>query len=851
MYIEIKNSGFRYENKEDEASQKAYDESSYGFLYQRALSGSETDDLALSFLDRIAKYAIDAIAKCPDIEFTREKAEPLFDEDELLALVESRPFMNGGQFATVAWCKEMVQNILLPFRTQIISYGGTIESYFAMHDAKISVANRIYFHLVENKQGDNPFAFLVTYASEEGRHIPLGVSLKAYKNDEKTLLALLSPIARIAENSRFIATLEESGELFKPISLTAEEAYQFLTEIPVYESAGVYCRIPNFWKQKNKNTHVSAKVGNNRPSIFTLDAILEYEPEIIVGGVKLTKNELKALLESAGGLRLIKGKWVEVDHEKLAMLLSQYETIESGAGLSLLDAMKREMGIGKSDSTIEISNGAWLEKLRLSLLNPTKLAPSVLPQTFKGSLRPYQSEGFSYLNMMSDYNLGACLADDMGLGKTVQVIAHIGTVLKDKEKVLLIVPTSLTGNWEKEFSKFLPSIVPVLLTGPSKNTNEISLEDGGVYITTYPLLSKLLNVRAVNWDLVVLDEAQAIKNNGTAQTKAVKAIKSKKRIAMTGTPVENSTADLWSLFDFLNPGLLGTRTEFQKYTNLLEGNHSYAPLRKVLSPFILRRMKTDKSIISDLPDKIEEKEYPLLSKIQEKLYSSTVASLVEKLQKTDDEGIARKGIVLSSIMQLKQICNHPCQYSGDVESAYKKDDSGKFLLLEEISKSIYERHERMLVFTQFTEVIPALDALLFSVFNQKGLILHGGVKAKDRTALVTTFNDEHYCPYMILSLKAGGIGLNLTAANHVVHFDRWWNPAVENQATDRAFRIGQKKDVVVHTFITKGTIEEKIDELLESKKELSNSILSSSGEGWITELSNDEILSLVRLEGVV
>jgi Superfamily II DNA/RNA helicases, SNF2 family len=850
MFITIAEHGYTLDAPNECEYQKEYDADSAAFVYHLALKGTIIDDLSLSFLISIASRAIEHIVCQVDVEVKRDEVDVSFGDEEISRIIDSRPFLIGDSFVTHSWCEEMLLSFVDVFRREIKTHKGTVESYFASASDSFHVANRIFFHLVENRNGESPFAFLATYANSSKRHIPLSASLEEFKNDTKGLLALLTPLSRISEESGFISSLIDSGELFHPISLSAEEAYTFLREIPIYEKSGVYCRIPNFWKKGYRSASVSATVGPKNKSHFGLGAIMSFNPGFVLSGVEFSREEILELLSQKQGLRLIKGRWIEVDHEKLRALLERSDELD-GEEFSFQDILQLEMGLkGKKDADLEISNSAFVNSLMKNLRNPASLERPILPSTFNGTLRGYQTDGVAYLDAMAQYRLGACLADDMGLGKTIQVICHIGQLLeKEGGRVLLIVPVSLVGNWEKEFERFLPSVKPIILTGQSKVVKGMDLSCSGVYITTYSLLSKLENVKSVLWDLSVIDEAQAIKNSSSAMSRAVRSIKAKERIALTGTPVENRVGDLWSLFDYLNPGLLGTKKEFNVYSKNLAESGSYAPLRKVISPFILRRMKSDKSIIPDLPDKIEEKAYPVLTPLQRELYASTVDTLAEKLEEEDSE-IARKGLVLSTLMKLKQICNHPSQYSGDSLSGYEEEQSGKFLLLREIASSIFSRHERVLVFTQFKEVIPALDALLASVFGEKGLIIHGDVKAEERTALVERFNAPHYCPYMILSLKAGGVGLNLQAANHVIHFDRWWNPAVENQATDRAYRIGQRKNVVVHTFITKGTIEENIDTLLEEKKELANSLLSSAGESWITEMSNKEIIRLCTLEGV-
>jgi non-specific serine/threonine protein kinase len=485
---------------------------------------------------------------------------------------------------------------------------------------------------------------------------------------------------------------------------------------------------------------------------------------------------------------------------------------------------------------------------------------------------------------MSQYGFGACLADDMGLGKTVQMIAFLehfrlnrrgqtysnngGQLLMENEgqtlsysggqtlsynggQTLLVLPASLIGNWQKEIEKFAPEMpYQILHKSDLKGQGKLEINEGKfLYITTYGMAVKMEALRQRHWDLLILDEAQAIKNPGTKQTKAIKAIPAGMRIAMTGTPIENRLSDLWSLFDFLNQGLLGTTKEFAEFgKKLSEETMGYTKLRRMIQPFILRRLKTDKTIIADLPDKLEMNAYAGLSKKQVLLYKKLVDDVKEKLETA--EGIERKGLVLASLMKLKQICNHPDQYLGQED--FKPEHSGKFEHLRELCETIHEKRERVLIFTQFREMTEPLSGFLKEIFGKEGLVLHGGTPVKRRSEMVEQFNGEHYVPYMVLSLKAGGVGLNLTAANHVIHFDRWWNPAVENQATDRAFRIGQTKNVMVHKMVTKGTIEEKIDAIIEEKQKLSGELLQgTSGEQWITEYSNEALMAMLSLESEI
>jgi non-specific serine/threonine protein kinase len=519
-----------------------------------------------------------------------------------------------------------------------------------------------------------------------------------------------------------------------------------------------------------------------------------------------------------------------------------------------------ELGISESvplvsGDAVQVTNGQWLKSVRDRLSDPAALESRDPGDGFEADLRHYQRLGFNWLASMRSFGFGALLADDMGLGKTVQILALLNYMRQNGGlSALLVIPASLIGNWRREIARFAPNVTYAVLhslkgakKGEAKDGKTAELDENtDLFITTYGMALRLECLKERKWDLIVLDEAQAIKNPSAGQTKAVKQLKASFKIAMTGTPIENKLGDLWSIFDFLNAGLLGSEKEFSRYVKTVKESGSYAKLRGVVSPFILRRLKTDKSIINDLPDKVEIKAYTALATKQALLYKNLAKDLERKLETVDGKGIERKGIVLAAIMKFKQICNHPDQYLG--QSLFKHSESGKFDKLREICETVYEKRERVLVFTQFKEMAKPLADFLETVFERQGLVLHGGTAVKKRAELVEKFNGEEYAPFMVLSLKAGGVGLNLTSANHVVHFDRWWNPAVENQATDRAFRIGQAKNVMVHKFITSGTIEEKIDAMIEDKQKMAGDIVAASGEGWITEMSNAELMKLFTLE---
>ncbi|MFL0195734.1 DEAD/DEAH box helicase [Clostridium sp. WILCCON 0269] len=817
---------------------------------------------SISFLYFVANKLIMKLSRQSDIEFTREAAELSLDYEELDEIKNRVPFAIGIEFINDKWISFIWEKIIDVYKRQISNYNGTVKDFLIERNTNINIVGRVFFHLVESKEEDYPFAFLATYSTEnktaglhKAKHMPLKNALLEYKEDKEKLLQLMSTISKAADKSNFISELMESGELFSPLKFSRKEAYTILKEIPIYEEAGIMCRIPNWWKKKSNSLRLSISIGEKEPSKVGMDALLAFEPEIFLGEEKISKEELQKLLLESEGLALIKGKWIEIDKNKLSEILEAYEkanSLSKNQGLTIAEAMRMELtageklGINEAVVDLEVSNGAWLKKIRETMLNPEIIKEIKPVESFNATLRPYQQTGFSWLSYMQKLGFGACLADDMGLGKTVQIIAFLEKIRTERGgKILIIIPASLIGNWQKEIEKFAPEMAVTVLHGKESAIN-LKSDTAFLYITTYGMAVRLEELKDIIWDILILDEAQAIKNPGTKQTKTIKQIKGKSKIAMTGTPIENRLSDLWSLFDFLDAGLLGNAKEFTDFTKRIrENNSAYAKLRNIINPFILRRLKTDKNVIADLPEKVEIREYAALSKKQIVLYNKLVKELEVKLQ--NSEGIERKGLVLGGIIKFKQICNHPGQYLGLQE--YKWNYSGKFEQLKDICENIYEKREKVLVFTQFKEMTEPIAEFLEGIFNRKGLVLHGGTSIKKRSKMVEEFNGEEYIPYMVLSLKAGGVGLNLTAANHVIHFDRWWNPAVENQATDRAFRIGQTKNVMVHKFITAGTIEEKIDLMIEEKQKLAGDIIGSSGENWITELDNKEIMELFKLGG--
>ncbi len=811
---------------------------------------------SLSFIHKLSFRFIEYISQNPAIEFTKKPS--MIEDFDAYSLMKEMPFAIGMEYISINWIKTQWTKLSEVFESELAKFGGTVQDFLKSINNQTKIFGRVFFHLVESKSDDYPFAFLATYSTEKAEmksnHIPLKNALLEFQNQRDLLLKLLSSVSQAADKSDFLSDLIESGEIFSPLKFGKEDAFEFLKEVPLYEESGILCRIPDWWRKKSNMLRVSVAIGEQPPSAVGLDAILSFRPEIYFRDESFTKEEIEDLISKTNGLYFIKGKWIEVDQEKLKAALEAFERaneLADGDGLSFADAMRMQLNPNKllfqdedSDLDIEIKSGEWMENLKKSLSAPEVNKNLKIGSDFKADLRHYQQSGFSWLTMMNNLKFGALLADDMGLGKTVQIIAFLEYIRQRRDfKALLIIPASLIGNWEKELMKFAPLIKYNILHG---NKTELDFENADLFITTYGMALKLEKLRENKWDILILDEAQAIKNPSTKQTKAVKEIKADFKIAMTGTPIENKLSDLWSIFDFLNKGLLGTNKEFSTLIKNMSENENYSNLKNIISPFILRRLKTDKSIISDLPDKIEIFDYAGLSKKQVVLYNKLVKEIEHSIYSA--EGIQRKGIVLASIVKFKQICNHPDQFNG--QAKFAEEYSGKFEKLAEICETIREKRESVLIFTQFREMVEPLVDYLEKIFGRRGLSLHGGTAVKKRTEIVEKFQGDEYVPYMVLSLKAGGVGLNLVKANHVIHFDRWWNPAIENQATDRVFRIGQAKNVMVHKMITTGTIEEKIDKMINDKQKLAGEIIAKSEENWITELSNDDLMKLFKLEVV-
>ena len=841
----------------EETLKKQFQENRARALFSLGFSDpAKAESTSLAFLRQVSTEFMKALTDMPELELARENTEVSLSYETSGRLLNSVPFGLGTEYITDAYLRRLFSLLNEEFSEEISAYQGTVQMFLAEKSQKLRVPERVFFHLVESDKDEPvPFAFLATYATktEDGviRHMPLSYALEEFRHDRGRLLTLLSCLNQASEVSELVGQIVASGEMFHPLRFTAEEAFEFLKDVPQIEGCGIICRVPNWWKRRYAGLSVNVKLGEERPSMLDGDSLIRMKPELSVDGIPLTKEEIDNLLKQTDGLAYLKGRWVEVNHARLEVLLEEVE--KNKGDLSILQALRMETGIAEDvdiDGDIRITNGKWLGDLLARLRQPASLKQKTVPSTIRAELRPYQKTGYNWLMYMQSLGFGACLADDMGLGKTLQVLTWLDKMRKQNKdaRVLLIVPASLLGNWQREAERFAPKISVSILHGQPSDVLRAMIVDAAAFltITTYGMVNRLDALREIQWDALILDEAQAIKNPGTKQTRAIKKLTARQKVALTGTPIENDLTNLWSLFDFLNKGLLGTSDEFNVFAKQLESHpEGYQRLKNMVSPFILRRLKTDKMVISDLPDKMEQVDYVGLTKKQIVLYRKQVDALEMILSDDNISGIQRRGIVLATITKLKQICNHPDQFLG--LDGFDPKESGKFGMLREICETISEKRERVLVFTQYKEITEFLSAYLEKIFGCKGFVLHGGTRIKRRTEMVEEFNSEEYIPYMILSVKAGGTGLNLTAANHVIHFDRWWNPAVENQATDRAFRIGQDKNVIVHKLVCEGTIEERIDAIINSKKELAENVIGAGGENWITEMGNKELMDLMRL----
>ncbi|MEO0511627.1 MAG: SNF2-related protein [Planctomycetota bacterium] len=701
----------------------------------------------------------------------------------------------------------------------------------------------------------------------EGKHLP---------NPQELLLGELGRASRIYK------PLERALSEVEPIEheIATDEAYRFLREVrPVLIEQGFGVQAPVWWD--TPTSRLGAKLLLDAPDIdghdgsadaqLGLDALVGYQWQIAVGDTTLTLKQFEDLAGQKVPLVRINGKWVEIRPEDVEAAI-RFIRENPGGQMKVGEAIRLAFGTDSKQTGIRVTGieaSGWLARV-FSGEAKAEVVPEVpQPATFQGTLRPYQERGLAWLYFLEKFGFGACLADDMGLGKTIQLLALMAHEREQAppgpdgepgrvSPTLLVVPTSVVGNWVHESERFTPHLKVIVHHGSDRARDAAFVEEAtaaDLVVTTYALANRDQEMLgAVRWGRLVLDEAQYIKNAASKQSQAVRGITAERRVALTGTPVENRLAELWSLMDFLNPGYLGPAQNFRKRFGVpierYNDQHKSAQLRGLVQPFVLRRLKTDPRVVSDLPPKVESREYAHLTTEQAELYEACVKRTLSDVEQA--EGIRRRGVVLAALVKLKQICNHPTQALKEQEGVDHPPvpdpaRSGKAARICEMLEEVLDAGDQALVFTQFRQMGHLLSQMLRKRLGRDILFLHGGTPRTQRQRLVEDFQRaDGTNPVLLISLKAGGVGLNLTAANHVFHYDRWWNPAVENQATDRAYRIGQTRTVQVHKFVCRGTLEERIDQMLEQKMELAEQIIGT-GEQWLTELDTDQLKELLSL----
>jgi SNF2 family DNA or RNA helicase len=727
---------------------------------------------------------------------------------------------------------------------------------------------RVSFRLIEPEPGEDEWflEFALQSAEDSGLYLPAEAIWAGERfpglprRPDEALLAGLGRAVRL------FPALHEALREQQPadMMLNTAEAYEFLRQAaPLLQAAGFGVQLPSWAGRKGVGlkltTRSRAKSGTSSraaaASGFGLSEIVAFRLDLVIGDGVVSAEELAELARLKVPLVRVRGQWVELDDRQLKAALKAVGRRREGE-LTAAEVLQQVVEGGEEDlPLVEVDADGTLGDL-LSGQASERLDPTPTPAGFQGTLRPYQERGLSWLHFLTRIGLGGILADDMGLGKTAQTLSLLlteraGTEPGEVAPTLMICPMSLITNWSKEAARFAPSLRVYVHHGATRQRGEdflAAVAGADLVLTTYgTALRDLEALREIGWSRVACDEAQAIKNSGTRQSQAVRTIPARTRLALTGTPVENHLAELWSIMDFCNPGLLGPakrfRRRFQEPIEVNQDADATAALKRATGPFVLRRLKTDKTIISDLPEKNEMKVWCTLTPEQATLYQAVVEDMMAEIESS--EGIQRRGNVLAAMMKLKQVCNHPAHLLKD--GSRLPDRSGKLARLEELAEEIIEDGDRALIFTQYAEWGSLLQPYLAAHLDRPVLWLHGGLSKARRDELVERFQTADEPMLFLLSLKAAGTGLNLTAANHVVHFDRWWNPAVEDQATDRAFRIGQSRNVQVRKFICTGTLEEKIDAMIERKKALASAVVGT-GEEWITDLSTDQLRELFALD---
>ncbi len=723
----------------------------------------------------------------------------------------------------------------------------------------------ICFRLLDAREGE-PDCWRLEWLLAPRNDPSLLIPLEEFWSSDKRRQSVREVLLQLGQAARLYPRLWDGMESGRPafIELDRDEALQFLkNDAPILQGAGFRVIVPSWWTasgQRRLRLRMRARyqsgsdesTGSESSGLLGMDALVDWNPQIVIDGAPLSDDEWERIVAAKEGLVFMRGAWMELSADEVADLESYWTAGAGDQSMTFGEFMRTQ-----ADKGVEIACEGALEDAMAALGASDALAAAEQPAGFEGELRRYQRRGFSWLVFLERLGLGACLADDMGLGKTIQVLAamiHDRLHHPGSAPTLLVAPTSVLGNWLREARRFAPTLKVVIHHGPDRPKTAEGLKAAiaafDLVIVSFGVARLDLDaLRAVAWRRLVVDEAQNVKNPNAAVTKALRSIHAERRIALTGTPVENRLLDLWSLFSVLNPGFLGTVAEFRRGFEkpiMKDGDRArLEQLRDLVKPFILRRLKTDTSIIGDLPAKVEQNSFCNLTTEQATLYEAVLKNVESKLDELD--GAERRGLMLATLMRLKQICNHPAQFLQD-GSEFTARRSHKLARVCEMLDEINAEGESVLVFTQFTEIGRSLEALLRTMGDRSVYYLHGGTPSALRGHMVEQFqNDESAPAVFVLSLRAAGVGLTLTRANHVIHFDRWWNPAVENQATDRAYRIGQTRMVMVHKMVTMGTLEERIDAIIESKKKLVDDIIGTD-ESWLSDMGNDAFRELIGLD---
>ena len=734
--------------------------------------------------------------------------------------------------------------------------GESVRKRSVISDLEVSIGRSDWYVRYLLQSVDDP-SLLIDVSDAWNAKGRAAAALKRGKfNSREFLLSALGQAAGLSPE------IEQSLKNTAPggYGLGSSEAYQFLTEKAwLLDQAGFGVLLPAWWTRKGTKLRLSMRANVKSPKMqggsrLSLEKIIQFDWEVALGDQVLSLKELEALASLKTPLVRMRGQWVQLSADEIQAALDFWRNRRTSR------ATAREivqMALGKADAPggvkfEGVQAQGWIGDLLAQLEGNRPFAEMEVPAEFNGTLRPYQVRGYSWLVFLKQWELGACLADDMGLGKSAQTLALVERewFSNGHHPTLIVCPTSVISNWQKEAERFTPNLPVMVHHGVARAKGSAFKKEAArhaMVLSSYSLLQRDAAIlQDLDWGMVVLDEAQNIKNPETKQARAARSLKAGFRIALTGTPVENNVGDLWSIMEFLNPGMLGSQTEFKRVffapIQVQRDQEASQRLKRLTGPFILRRLKTDKKVITDLPEKMEMKVFCTLTKEQATLYAAVVKEADKSIE--ESEGIKRKGAVLATLSKLKQVCNHPAQFLGDNSAIPGR--SGKLARLTEMLEEVLSSGERALIFTQFAEMGQIIQRHLQEMFGHETLFLHGSVAKKQRDRMVERFQAAGGPSLFVLSLKAGGTGLNLTAASHVFHFDRWWNPAVENQATDRAFRIGQTRNVQVHKFVCGGTLEEKIDEMIEHKKEIAGSIVGA-GESWLTELSTAQLRKLFAL----